>query len=143
MQFQAIWISMYMFWTPPMLLSLAAANLIRDASEVAILPIPSLLRRATPRLILAFVALVAGLCFYPMSATLLLVPAAHLLLKDNENWTRRMAAISVFALGAFVVYFAVHKFIVLPRLKERAVFGSSPIAFSRKLCAGFFVSRDR
>ena len=117
MQWQAIWLSMYMFWTPPMLLSLAAANLIRDTSEIAILPIPSWLRRATPRLVLAFIALVAGLCFYPMSATLLLVPAAHLLLKDNENWTRRMAAISVVALGgAFVVYFAIHKFLVLQRL---------------------------
>jgi hypothetical protein len=83
MQWQAIWVSMYMFWTPPMLLSLAAAHLIRNTSELPILPIPRWLRGAALPLAFAFAALLAGLCFYPMSATLLLVPAAHLLLTDN------------------------------------------------------------
>lgn len=131
MQWQAMWVSMYTFWTPPMLLSLAAANLIRDSSAVPILPIPSWLRRTAPRLVLAFVALLAGLCFYPMSATLLLVPAAHLLLNHNEDRTRRMAALSVAALGgAFVAYFAIHKFIVLPRLTDVPYLGNYTFTFT-------------
>ena len=134
MQFQAIWISMYMFWTPPILLSLAAANLIRDSSDVAIPSILPWLRWAAPRLVLAFIALVAGLCFYPMSTTLLLVPAAHLLLKDNKNWTRRMAAISVVALGgAFVCYFAIHKFIVLPSLHHVPYLGEYTFTFANSI----------
>ena len=33
MQFQSIWVSMYMFWTPPILVSLLAAQLLLTAAE--------------------------------------------------------------------------------------------------------------
>ena len=33
MQFQSIWVSMYMFWTPPILLALIAAQLLLKAAE--------------------------------------------------------------------------------------------------------------
>ena len=36
MQFQAIWVAMYVFWTPPMLLSLAAADLLVRATRSGI-----------------------------------------------------------------------------------------------------------
>ncbi|MGB7099342.1 MAG: hypothetical protein WBD95_11345, partial [Xanthobacteraceae bacterium] len=33
MQFQELWVSMYVFWTPSFLLTLAAANLLLKATE--------------------------------------------------------------------------------------------------------------
>lgn len=113
MQFQAIWVSMYMFWTPPILLSLIATHLFLKA----ILP-ASFLRRAF-FVMLGFFALLAGVFFYPASATFVLVPVVHLLLTRNSVRLRLMARVSAIALGfAFVALFVIHKFIVLPRMSH-------------------------
>jgi hypothetical protein len=131
MQFQAIWVSMYMFWTPPMLLSLAAADLILTATEQAIFVDWRSVQRPLLFVLPAFALLLAGLSFYPMSATLLLVPAAHLLVTQNDPRFRRMATAAAIVLGsAFVAYFAIHKYIVLPRLADVPYLGEYQFAFT-------------
>jgi hypothetical protein len=116
MQFQAMWVSMYVFWTPPMALGLVAASLLLTVTDRD----P---RKDTWRAIIlvsaALLALLCGLCFYPMSATIVLVPAAHLLVRRDQARFRWFAVAATFTLGtAFIVYFAVHKLLVLPHLKN-------------------------
>lgn len=116
MQFQAMWVSMYVFWTPPMALGLVAALLLLTVTDRD----P---RMDTWRAIIlvsaALLALLCGLCFYPMSATIVLVPAAHLLVRRNQARFRWFAVAATFTLGtAFIVYFALHKFLVLPHLSN-------------------------
>ena len=83
MQFQAIWPSMYTMWTPPILLSLLAAQLLLKAAEGDFFANRFARRRAARFTLQAFAALLAGLFFYPISATFVLVPAAHLLMNDT------------------------------------------------------------
>ena len=124
MQFQGIWVSMYAFWTPPILLSLIAARLILAAAKCNTLLDRASVRRGAPFVILAFILLLAGLCFYPMSATFVLVPAAHLLVTENGAPSRRMAVAATIVLGsAFIAYFSIHKFIVLPHLTDAPYLG--------------------
>ena len=117
MQFQAIWVSMYMFWTPPILLALLAAHLLlkadnRSGDRAAV-------GQTAGLALLAFAAILAGLCFYQMSATFVLVPMAHLLATEREQRFRLAAMAAAVLLGiAFVTYFAVHKFLVLPLLDD-------------------------
>ena len=121
MQFQAIWPSMYTMWTPPILLSLIAAQFLLKAAEGDFLTNRFARRRAAGLALKAFAALLAGLFFYPISATFVLVPAAHLLLNEKQypRRRRRMAVLAAAVLGsAFVALFVIHKFIVLPHLSN-------------------------
>ena len=131
MQFQAIWVSMYMFWTPPILLSLVAADLLLRATERAASSDRIAVRDAAAPLVLAFLSLLTGFFFYPISATFVLVPAAHLLLSENTSKIRRMALLAVACVGAaFVTLFVVHKFIVLPHLRNVPYLGDYVFTFS-------------
>ena len=131
MQFQAIWVSMYMFWTPPILLSLVAADVLLRATERAALADRTAARDAAAPLVLAFLSLLVGFFFYPISATFVLVPAAHLLLSENTSQIRRMALLAVACVGAaFVALFVVHKFIVLPHLRHVPYLGDYAFTFS-------------
>lgn len=131
MQFQAIWVSMYMFWTPPILLSLVAAHLLLRAAEGDFIANCFARERAARLTLKAFVALLAGFFFYPMSATFVLVPAAHLLLTENRRQVRRMAVLAVAIVGgAFVALFLIHKFIVLPRLSHLPDLGDYEFKFT-------------
>ena len=131
MQFQAIWVSMYMFWTPPILLSLVAAGLVAQSCRARRLADRTATRDAAAPLVLAFLSLLAGFFFYPISATFVLVPAAHLLLNENKSQIRRMALLAVACVGAaFVALFVVHKFIVLPHLRHVPYFGDYAFTFS-------------
>ena len=128
MQFQAIWVAMYVFWTPPILLSLAAVHLLIKATERGIpfelsgrriLFDRPVLWRFAGLTLLAFVSVLAACFFYPMSATFVVVPAAHLLLSENKQRFRHVAVLSAAVLGgAFVGLFVIHKFIVLPHLSN-------------------------
>ena len=145
MQFQAIWVAMYVFWTPPMLLSLAAADLLVRATRSGI-PIQlsghriflrqSALWHFAGLTLLAFVAVLAACFFYPMSATVLLVPAAHLLLSENGKQFRQMAVVAVVVLGsALVSLFVIHKFIVLPLLSNVPYLGEYGYTLTGSLLA--------
>lgn len=136
MQFQAIWVSMYMFWTPPILLSLMAAQLLLEAAEGDFLANRFARRRAAPLVLKAFAALLAGTFFYPISATFVLVPAAHLLLNESQypRRIRRMAVLTAPVLGcAFVALFVVHKFIVLPHLSDVPYLGDYAFVLSTQI----------
>jgi hypothetical protein len=131
MQFQAIWVSMYMFWTPPILLSLVAAELLLKAAEGDFVSNRYARQRAARLTLQAFAALLAGFFFYPMSATFVLVPAAHLLLTENRRQVRRMAVLAVAIVGgAFIAVFLIHKFIVLPRLAHLPDVGDYQFKFA-------------
>ena len=143
MQSQAVWVAMYAFWTPPMLLSLAAAHLLVKATDRDILvkvkdryilaDRPVLWRSARLTL-LAFVSVLAACFFYPMSATVVLVPAAHLLLSENKQQYRHMAVLSAAVLGsAFVGLFVIHKLIVLPHLANVPYLGEYDYKLSGNL----------
>jgi hypothetical protein len=139
MQFQALWVSMYAFWTPPFLLSLAAAHLLLKATGRDILTGRSPSLRFALYVMLAFISLLSGCFFYPLSATFVLVPAAHLLLTTDNKQARLATALSVPILGsAFIALFAVHKFIVLPRLADVPYLGEYAYSFSGHLIAGAF-----
>ena len=135
MQFQAIWVSMYMFWTPPILLSLMAAQLLLKAAEGDFLANRFARRRAAPLALKAFVALLAGMFFYPISATFVLVPAAHLVEREPVPAPiRRMAVVTAPVLGcAFVTLFVVHKFIVLPHLSDVPYLGDYAFVLSTQI----------
>ena len=136
MQFQAIWVSMYMFWTPPFLLSLVAAQLLLKAAEGDFVSNRFARQRAARLTLQAFAALLAGFFFYPMSATFVLVPAAHLLLTENRRQVRRMAILAVAIVGcAFVAVFLIHKFIVLPRLTHLPDVGDYQFKFTDNAAA--------
>ena len=145
MQFQAIWVAMYVFWTPPMLLSLAATDLLLRATQPGI-PIKLsgnriFLRRSAlwhfaGLTLLAFAAVLAACFFYPMSATVLLVPVAHLLLKENKKQFRQTAVLAAAVLGsAFVALFVIHKFIVLPHLSNVPYLGEYGYTLTGSLLA--------
>jgi hypothetical protein len=130
MQFQAIWVSMYMFWTPPILLALIAAHIFRIAAlRTGILP--------TVRLAaLGFIALLAGVFFYAASAMFVLVPTAHLVLTQNKVWARKMAVVAVVGLGsAFVSLFLIQKYIVLPHMSVVPYLGDYKFDFTNDLIA--------
>ncbi len=134
MQFQAVWVSMYVFWTPPILLSLAAAHLLLKATERDVIADRGSRRRSAVLTLLAFVLVLAGCFFYPISATFVLVPAAHLLLMENKQQVRQMAALTVPVLGsAFIALFVIHKFIVLPHLSNVPYLGEYGYNFSDSL----------
>ena len=136
MQFQAIWVSMYMFWTPPFLLSLVAAQLLLKAAEGDFVSNRFARQRAARLTLQAFAALLTGFFFYPMSATFVLVPAAHLLLTENRRQVRRMAVLAVAIVGcAFVAVFLIHKFIVLPRLTHLPDVGDYQFKFTDNAAA--------
>ena len=121
MQFQAIWPSMYTMWTPPIMLSLLAAQALLKAAEGDFFANRFARRRAARFTLQAFAALLAGLFFYPISATFVLVPAAHLLMNDTPypRRNRRMALLAIAVLGSsFVTLFVIHKYIVLPHLSN-------------------------
>ena len=135
MQYQAVWVSMYMFWTPPILLSLVAAHLLLSATDRAILADGPATERAERLIALAFAALLIGCFFYPLSTTFVLVPATHLLLSEDKQKNRRnvrhMAILTVPVLGAaFVALFVLHKFIILPRLSNLPFLGSYAFSFA-------------
>ena len=136
-QFQALWVSMYAFWTPPFLLALVAANLLLKATESDVVTERSAIWRFTLWVVLAFIALLSACFFYPLSATFVLVPTAHLLLTNDSKQTRQMAASAVPILGgAFIALFAIHKFIVLPRLSDVPYLGDYIYSFSNHPIAG-------
>ena len=125
MQYQAIWPSMYTLWTPPILLSLVAAQLLLKAAEGDFVANRFSRRRAAWLALQGFAALLAGVFFYPISATFVLVPAAHLVLNEKQypRRSRRMAVLAAGVLGsAFVALFVIHKFIVLPHLSNLPYF---------------------
>ena len=133
MQFQAIWPSMYMMWTPPILLSLISAQWLLKAAEGDYFANRFARRRAARLALKAFVATLAGLFFYPSSATFVLVPAAHLLMleKQYSRRSRRMAVLAAVVLGcAFVSLFVIHKFIVLPRMSNVPYLGDYQFKFA-------------
>ena len=126
MQFQAIWVAMYAFWTPPMLLSLAAAHLLLKATDRDVFADHSAIWRCTQLTLLASASVLAGCFFYPLSATVVLLPAAHLLLSENKLQFRQMAVLAAVVLGcAFVALFVIHKFIVLPHLSNVPYLGEA------------------
>jgi hypothetical protein len=134
MQFQAVWVSMYMFWAPPILLSLAAGHSLLAASDGYPFSKRDEVKRSANLTVRAFILLFAGLCFYPMSATFLLVPTTHLLLSKNNGRFRLVAVGATVILGsAFVTYFAVHKFIVLPHLGNVPNLGEYGFTFTARL----------
>ena len=121
MQFQAIWPSMYTMWTPPIMLSLLAAQALLKAAEGDFFANRFARRRAARFTLQAFAALLAGLFFYPISATFVLVPAAHLLMNDTPypRQIRRMALLAIAVLGStFCHIVRIHKYIVLPHLSN-------------------------
>ena len=66
-----------------------------------------------------------------MSATFVLVPAAHLLVTENGAPSRRMAVAATIVLGsAFIAYFSIHKFIVLPHLTDAPYLGDYAFSFT-------------
>ena len=131
MQFQALWVSMYAFWTPPFLLALVAANLLLRATDRDIVAESSAISRFAVWVTPAFISLLSACFFYPLSATFVLVPAAHLLLTVDSRQVRQVAALTVAILGgAFVALFAIHKFIVLPRLSYVPYLGEYAYNFS-------------
>ena len=134
MQFQSIWVSMYMFWTPPILLSLVAAQLLLTAAERNILVDRHALWTAGQPMLSAFAALLAGCFFYPISATFVLVPTAHLLLSENTPQVRRMAVLAIATIGgSLVALFIIHKFIVLPHLSHVPYFGDYEFDFTANI----------
>ena len=134
MQFQSIWVSMYMFWTPPILLSLLAAQLLLTAAEYDVLVDRHAVRTAGPPMLSAFAALLAGVLFYPMSATFVLVPTAHVLLSENTPRARRMAVLAVATVGgSFAALFIIHKFIVLPHLSHVPYLGDYEFVLSTQM----------
>jgi hypothetical protein len=143
MQFQAIWVAMYVFWTPPILLSLAAAHSLVRATDRGILlkindryilPDRPALWRSARLMLLAYASVLAGCFFYPMSATFVVVPVAHLLLSGSKREFRQLAVLATAVLGgAFVGLFIVHKFIVLPRLSNVPYLGEYAYSFSGNL----------
>lgn len=134
MQFQSIWVSMYMFWTPPILLSLLAAQLLLTAAEYDVLADRHTVWTVGPPMLSAFAALLAGVLFYPMSATFVLVPTAHVLLNENTPQARRMAALAIATVGgSFVALFIVHKFIVLPHLSHVPYLGDYEFVLSPQI----------
>ena len=145
MQFQAVWVAMYAFWTPPILLSLATAHLLVRATDPGILlkigdrytlPDHRALWRSAQLTLLAFSSMLAACFFYPMSATVVLVPAAHLLLNESKQQFRQMAMLAAVLLGsAFVALFAIHKFIVLPHLSNVPYLGEYGYNLSSDLLA--------
>ena len=93
-------------------------------------------QRAARLTLQAFAALLAGFFFYPMSATFVLVPAAHLLLTENRRQVRRMAVLAVAIVGsAFVAVFLIHKFIVLPHLTHLPDVGDYQFKFTDNAAA--------
>jgi hypothetical protein len=136
MQFQAIWVSMYSFWTPPILLSLIGAHLLIRATDGLDLANSAAIRRCLRLTSLAFVSMLAGCFFYPMSAAFLLVPVAHLLLTEKSKQYHLTAILAVMVFGsAFVALFAIHKFIVLPHLSNVPYLGEYSYSFSGNLLA--------
>ena len=134
MQFQAIWVAMYVFWTPPILLSLAAAHLLLKATDRDVFADHSAIWRSAQLTLSAFASVLAGCFFYPMSATAVLLPAAHLLLSENKQQFRQMAVLAAAVLGsAFVALFVIHKFIVLPRLSDVPYLGEYDYGLSGNL----------
>ncbi len=80
--------------------------------------------------------LLTGLFFYPASTTLVLVPAAHLLVTENTPRMRLMAIGAAGALGcSFVALFVIHKFIVLPRLTSVLYLGEYEFSVAANLIA--------
>ena len=143
MQSQAFWVAMYSFWTPPILLSLAAAHLLVRATDPDILrkigdhytlrDRPALWRSARLTL-LAFASVLAACFFYPTSATFVVVPATHLLLNENKRQFRLVAVLSAAVLGsAFVGLFVIHKYVVLPRLSNVPYLGEYGYNFASDL----------
>ena len=131
MQFQALWVSMYAFWTPPFLLALLAAHLLLRATDRDILVDRSARRPFALFTLAAFASLLCACFFYPMSATFVLVPAAHLVLTYNSRQARQVAILAVPVLGcAFGALFVIHKFVVLPRLSDVPYLGEYSYSFS-------------
>jgi hypothetical protein len=124
-------------WTPPILLALVAAHLLLIATGRGV-PLAQYATRPTVTIVaLAFASVFAGLCFYPISATFLLVPAAHLLVTGNGARARRLAVAATVVLGcAFVAYFLFHKFIVLPHLRNVPYLGEYAFVFTPDLITG-------
>ena len=143
MQSQAFWVAMYSFWTPPILLSLAAAHLLVRATDPDILrkigdrytlPDRPALWRSARLTLLAFASVLAACFFYPMSATFVVVPATHLLLNENKRQFRQVAVLSAAVLGsAFVGLFVIHKYVVLPRLSNVPYLGEYGYNFASDL----------
>ncbi len=138
MQFQAIWPSMYTMWTPPIFLALVATQLLLKAAEGDFVANLLARRRAARFTLQAFAALLAALFFYPISATFVLVPAAHLLFTEEQfpRRCRRMAVLATGVLGcAFVALFVFHKFVVLPRLWNVPYMGDYKFNFASDIAS--------
>ena len=85
--------------------------------------------RAAP-LVLGFSGVADRHFFYPISATFVLVPAAHLLLNENTSRIRTDgAAYCRVRWCGFVALFVVHKFIVLPHLSDVPYLGDYAFRF--------------
>ena len=143
MQWQAIWVAMYVFWTPPILLALVAAHLLVKAADCGVLvkveDRDSLADRPAPwrfaRLVLLASTSVLTACFfYPMSATFVVVPAAHLLLCENKRQFRLTALCAAAVLGGAIIgLFVIHKYVVLPHLSDVPYLGNYGYGFAGNL----------
>lgn len=134
MQFEALWVSMFAFWTPPFLLALIAAHLLLRATARDILSDRSAKLAFALFTLAGFASLLCACFFYPMSATFVLVPLAHLVLTSNGRQARQAAVLAIPILGgAIVALFVIHKFIVLPRLSDVPYLGEYTYSFSGHL----------
>jgi hypothetical protein len=143
MQWQAIWVAMYVFWTPPILLALVAAHLLVKVADCGVLvKVEDRYILADRRalwgfarlVLLAFTSVLAACFFYPMSATFVVVPAAHLLLCENKRqfWLTALCAAAILG-GAIVSLFVIHKYVVMPRLSGVPYLGDYGYVFAGNL----------
>ncbi len=128
MQLHAIWASNFTYFMPPLFLALFAADAgLRATVAVSQRDLGGWSAAAT-------LAVLAALFFYPPSATFILVPVAHRLMFRGGTNERRYALLSALFLSAgYVGFFAINRFILLPRLESLPSMGDYHFIFNESL----------
>ena len=128
MQLHAVWAPNFTYFTPPLLLALFASDAGLRAT------VAENRRGLAGWCVAATLAVLAALFFYPPSATFILVPVAQRLLFRGGAGERRYALLSAaFLSTGYIGFFAIHRFILLPRFESLPALGEYHFVFNDSL----------